>query len=575
MVKLSYAGRKTQGLKLGLTVAKDLKKRIPPGSNARTAARDPHIELDLAGKFLTDEGILAIAEALVGCIQFRDEDHPHGVVRLTELSLKGNDMTMEAMAKLSNVVALSMDSLARLDISDNKIVIANNEQKREWRNFLKSFEGCYMLKMIDFSGNNLGSSGFDAIAEVYLKSDLDFVDVGSSEDHNENLHGIKQAFKSVSLNFKENTSSVSIRQDEIQCEVARLEHKELFSSTRGLKSIPYLVFSGCGNSTACAFHIWCMLMIHLSPEKLLECLPTGKSIAPAGATTGTAGIIYALNDFGPLGRSLLNLGVRFLKEFSKVNDDIDLMNFGERFDSGEAIRAREVCRKTQIEMERVKYRAILDTLTTDGIQAVELWNVAFKTMTVARALLLDDDDKPKLIGQIDETCQNYEMDAIPDPPLSFYCPQAISPWSNFAEEFPCLPGTPEIKNSGINPVTPQPVWKNHGHRPSWGSNDFMVRNSPRAEMIKISPQTIARPAPKTVFKETGRFGLPLRLWARIIVDAMDENQILSPQQQMRIVRYACDWDSLEQELKITGGTEPEQIRKILNSMDCLNYSKFE
>lgn len=161
------------------------RKRIPPGSGARAAARDSTVELDLSGKLLTDEGLVEIANALTECMQFHHETHPQGVVKLTELILKGNALTATSMAKLAPVVALSNSSLIKLDISDNKIHITNKAEKWDWRIFLMSFEGCYVLKTIDFSGNNLGSQGFDVISRVYLKSDLDYIEPSPIRDFDE------------------------------------------------------------------------------------------------------------------------------------------------------------------------------------------------------------------------------------------------------------------------------------------------------------------------------------------------------------------------------------------------------
>lgn len=318
-----------------------------------------------------------------------------------------------------------------------------------------------------------------------------------------------------------------------------------------------------------------MLMIHLGPEKLLEFLPAGKSMAPSEGNQNGAGLIYSPDEFGPLGKTLLSLGMQFLRQFSKVNDDIELLG-SEELDQAEVIKAREACRKTQIEMERVKYRAVLDTLTVEDVRVVELWDVALKTMIVARALLLDDEDRVRPATPPNyETGQGSELNKLSAHALDCFYSQPESPWDNFTEEFPSLPESPEKRKTGdaANPGRPQHGWKRR--RANSALHDLMVRDCPRAELIKMSPQAVTRPAPKTIFKETGRFGLPIRLWTRIIVEAMDENEVLSPQQQMRIVRYACDWDSIEQELKIKGGTEPEQIRKILNLMDCLVYSKFE
>ena len=160
---------------------------MPPGSGSKAAARDPNVELDLTGKKLTDEGFAAFADDLIECLEYQGENHPYGAVRLTDLSLKGNELTTASMVKLGCVVALSADSLGRLDISDNNIQITTQDEREQWRSFLESFQNCYLLKKIDFGGNKLGTAGFDVLARVYAKSDLDFVvlDEHSGDENDE------------------------------------------------------------------------------------------------------------------------------------------------------------------------------------------------------------------------------------------------------------------------------------------------------------------------------------------------------------------------------------------------------
>jgi hypothetical protein len=142
------------------------------------------VELDVTGKELTDEGFAAFVDDLILCLKYRDEEHPQGVVRLTELSLGGNGLTTASMPKLGAVVALSADTLSRLSIANNNIEVETQQQRDEWEAFLDSFQACYMLKRVDFAGNHLGGPGFDVLARAYAKSELDFLVVYSAEDYN-------------------------------------------------------------------------------------------------------------------------------------------------------------------------------------------------------------------------------------------------------------------------------------------------------------------------------------------------------------------------------------------------------
>jgi Ran GTPase-activating protein (RanGAP) involved in mRNA processing and transport len=155
------------------------------------AAREPHVEIDLAGKCLRDEGFDIFANNLIEGIQYRDNNHPTGVVKLTELSLKDNHLTVVSMAKLAKVIILSGGTLTQLDISDNAIHVGSSSERAIWKEFLESFQGCYVLKKIDFSGNRLGSAGFDVLSRVYAKSDVDFIESAEIEDGYPNTANVK------------------------------------------------------------------------------------------------------------------------------------------------------------------------------------------------------------------------------------------------------------------------------------------------------------------------------------------------------------------------------------------------
>jgi hypothetical protein len=155
---------------------------MPPGTASKMAARDPHVEIELAGKCLRDEGFDIFANNLIEGIQYRDNDHPTGVIKLTELSLKDNHLTVMSMAKLAKVIALSGSTLTQLDISDNAVHVGSSSERAIWKDFLESFQGCYVLKKIDFSGNRLGSAGFDVLSRVYAKSDVGFIESAEIED---------------------------------------------------------------------------------------------------------------------------------------------------------------------------------------------------------------------------------------------------------------------------------------------------------------------------------------------------------------------------------------------------------
>lgn len=117
------------------------------------------------------------------------------------------------MEKLAKVIAHSHSDLKDLDISENQITIDKPEHGTIWKGFLDSFQGCYVLKRIDFSGNNIGHRGFELLCRAYMQSDLDFVEplyakaleTGSSKNVGEEA-ALRDDMNSLSLGSgKENT----------------------------------------------------------------------------------------------------------------------------------------------------------------------------------------------------------------------------------------------------------------------------------------------------------------------------------------------------------------------------------
>lgn len=85
------------------------------------------------------------------------------------------------------MIQLSARDLKELDISNNEIKIVSVSDAQKWKYFLQSFGQCCVLKKIDFSGNSLGTWGVELLARVYIRSELDFVEVVESEEEDEDV----------------------------------------------------------------------------------------------------------------------------------------------------------------------------------------------------------------------------------------------------------------------------------------------------------------------------------------------------------------------------------------------------
>ncbi|KAL8962688.1 MAG: hypothetical protein Q9193_000937 [Seirophora villosa] len=165
MGRLNYTNRKTEGSKLGQTLAKDLNKRIPPGTGSKAALRDPIVELDVTGKALGEHGFLEAAGPLINALE---HDSEHGrVLYLEELCLRSNKLNAVCLPALAHAIRLAASHLRDLDLSDNLLNVTNSQDADAWQDFLESFRECRMLRRVDLSGNALGTKAFEVLARVY------------------------------------------------------------------------------------------------------------------------------------------------------------------------------------------------------------------------------------------------------------------------------------------------------------------------------------------------------------------------------------------------------------------------
>ena len=309
-------------------------------------------------------------------------------------------------------------------------------------------------------------------------------------------------------------------------------------------------------------------MSHRAPEQLLQFLPAGKAVAPQDAEADKCGIIYKpYPALGSLAQRFLDLGVGYRRNLAELLPEIEASSVNdEDSDENNTIRKREAERKAQIEMERVRIRLALDIITTDGMHSVELWKVAFKMMVVARALLLVK-ETPKPVEEEDNETPEPQQEEVNE-----FLPESTPLFAKFAEEFPSLDvySPQKEKDKAKDPeLTPQKSGRKQ-RTPSRSESGRRIsgkqfnRAATGDAMTKLTSKTA---------QECMRFGLQAGLWTDIIARAVEGSEILSEEQRLKVVQYASDWASIEQEKKITGGTEFEQQRKILISMDCIGYKK--
>lgn len=357
-----------------------------------------------------------------------------------------------------------------------------------------------------------------------------------------------------------------------------------YASTRGLRSIAYLIISDISMTNASAIHLSSILSIHRPPEQLLGYLPGGKALILPDMASHCKGIIWLPNkDLSPLGHRLLDMAEMFRDIVSDVDSDEE---FVEEYNTPSKItgyyesfvtdspshdddikRQRQRRKKMDIEYSRLAKRVRIEVLQAEGVHSADIWSVTLKMMVVCRALLLDDKDRhtnsvekaqPERLSGCSEAESVLETrEQAPSVTAADIVRGHYHAHDDFAVEFPALP---TVKTATFETPT-----KPKNGRLSTPPSQNQVAHAETSHAC-------TSPGAPSAGKQAWRFGLPVEIWRRIIADAVSAEAILDREQQFQVMRYASDWNALAYELTITGAAEHQQIWKFLDTVNCFTYN---
>lgn len=612
MGRLNYINRKIEGLKLGTAISKDLVKRIPPSTGSRAALRDPVVELDVSGKRLTDEGFGEVVSALVESLNY-DGDQGR-VVRLEELCLTNNQLSVTSLQALSPIIRLASHDLRDLDVSENSININTEAEVAIWEDFLTSFSDCYVLRRIDFSGNALGPRAFEVMTRVYAKQEAvdlvlpaDLEQVQSNERRTStDVAGLGRRMKNLSVvadsddrdsdedNDPKSDGHKGLRHGSKFPEKAGLppaqpESPLLYATTRGLRSVPYIVLSNSGMTEAGALHLSYILEVHHVPERLLTRVPHVKAGAPAQqllsyTESQCRGIIYLPNplldsaghkvlelaevmrdshldyavDDSPEPSKTLNMSTRRLRRASGVPVGLGPVACDRRRRNIASIGLSDQAGQDDLmgsELDRARIRIQGNLLQHARPQSNDLWRAALKMLSLGREI------RPQT-----------RKEAPPRPPT----PKTKAPIVRTLK-------VPRITPKTLKPLTPltlqrdpnQPIspWttqftKKSGSLPSTPT----VTVTPKTPLIPEIPVASAQiPTETPVYRTKLPCGFPDCVWRRILALAAGAEGIMSELQQQSVLQWAMDRSTLRQESESLGLRASAQCWKILEATGCLAY----
>lgn len=367
-----------------------------------------------------------------------------------------------------------------------------------------------------------------------------------------------------------------------------LETSAIYTSTRGLRSVPYLIFSATSMTETCALHLSYVVAYHTLPEELLPYVPAAKAGLPAQQlitydhTSKCRGVIYNLNpDLGPAGTKVLDLAElvrrgRLIEGdeeadsgppevgSSQLRSGAHLRRFSDvRMNSTAASRRRtnssvvvtdqgELTNRSNAntELDRARSRIQGNTLQDAGASSNDLWRVALKMLTLGRHIRPIVKKAPPLtrINRVHDaklanfTSKNSRTPSLQIAPLSTRNPnQPINP--NFTQW--------RLENSKLVPVTaPEP---------------FLKMPSPPVSPLCAKFQELP-------YKTQLPCGFSEDVWRRIIAFATGAHAIMSETQQRSMLSWAMDRGTLIKEKESLGLKESAQIWKVLEATGCLAYA---
>ena len=367
--------------------------------------------------------------------------------------------------------------------------------------------------------------------------------------------------------------------------------------------MPYLVFVNTALNDTSALYLPYLVAVHDMPLNLLKHVPPVKAGLPSqqlesyDQIVGCRGIIYRPNDcIGSAGTKVLELA-ELVREGSiegmtgelNSNEDKVLVppitpatpvGHSRRVSEGPSTQSPQQSENRRrsavsmsnedtnhssetlhaVELHRARSRIQGDSLRDSGPQSNDLWRVALKMLSVARAIVVET--KQTRSQQALAPTKTGEMAFIQSADRLVTKP----PTHRVGVPTPLAPGNP---NYSMFPKLP------HRKKEAVAPPPLAMTKTPAAKIVaELTPE------PPIASGDTGR-GIPYRTlllggldeqtWGRVISLACEGQKVVSPGQELAILRWARDRQSLRREMEALGKAESAQIWKVLEGMGCLAY----
>ena len=208
-----------------------------------------------------------------------------------------------------------------------------------------------------------------------------------------------------------------------------------------------------------------------------------------------------------------------------------------------------------------------DILRDHGPQANELWHCSLKILSLARTILL----KP---SGLQLSPSEYLRSQLPERPDALTLSQLNLAVMNLgirdAPPSPLSPGQP----AQTIPIIPNPRSRARAGSSALPSLTMtpLALAPPNSASSRQEPKSGVRPMlASRDYRSQLVGGLGKALWGRILGLVADPRNVVSESQRQRIVSWGWDRGTLEREREILGKVQAQQIWRVLEDLECLEY----
>ena len=365
-------------------------------------------------------------------------------------------------------------------------------------------------------------------------------------------------------------------------------HQYTHPETRGLRSVPYIVLSDTAMTEICALHLSYIVASHNMPDFLLGHLPAVKPGAAAqqllayDQDSGCRGVIYTPNpQLGPAGLKVLDLAEAIRDSVLDEGNQGEISErvFSEHIPGNTTRRASDVrghppisdrrrsnstpggidhggngsVSNIRAELDRARSRIQGNYIQEYGTGSNDLWRAAMKLLILGRAISSGVGYEYSSAAAKSSGILGLGGSSEPALRVLRNKPQSASPLAA------------RDSNQSITPNFGP--WRSEHYR----LMPLTMTETPSKKLLSppISPLTIKPQAISYSSQLPRQFSEDI--WRRIIATAAGADGIMSEAQQLSMLRWAWDRNTLSRESESLGLKDSAQIWKVLEATGCLAY----